>query len=160
MNSVKVNNQYEIQVPEFAEEVVHLSADASLQYANPNNDFCLMVIDDSKDAFEQILYGANLQNDFPNTIDGITSYLQVAQKQLVGTNGQIDYSPVTSLQINGQDARQYTIEATIEGEELYYLYTIIDGDMHYYQILNWTYSTKKDQYQDLFNQISQSFKEL
>jgi len=159
MNTVKVNGQYELQVPSFAEEVVHLSPNASLQYANPNNDFCLMVIDDSKEDFQEILYGANLQDEFPNTIDGITSYLQVAQKSMVG-GGKIDYSAVKSLQINGQDARQYSIQATIEGEDLYYLYTIVDGDMYYYQILNWTYSDKKDQYQELFEQISQSFKEL
>ncbi len=160
MNTVKVNGQYEIQVPQFTKEVAHLSPVASLQYANSDNDFCLMVIDDSKEDFQQILYSANLQDEFPNTIDGITSYLQVAQEAVVGKNGKIQYSETTSLEINGQNARQYTIEATIDGEDLHYLYTIVDGDTHYYQILSWTYGTKKDDYQDMFIKISQSFKEL
>ncbi len=160
LNTVNIEDKYEIEVPEFTKEVAHLSPDASLQYANATNDLCLMVIDDSKEDFQEKLFSVGLQDEFPNTIDGITDYLQVAQKAMIGDNGQIDYSPVQTVSINGLDARQYTIEATIEGEELYYLYTIVDGETHYYQILSWTYLNQKNQYQDLFLEVSQSFKEL
>lgn len=160
LNEVEVNNQYKIMVPAFTKEVAHLSPAASLQYADANNEFCLMVIDDSKEDFQDILYAGNLQDEFPNTIDGLTTYLQRVQEEVVGDAGEVHYSDITSLQINGFDARQYTIHAVIDGQELYYLYTIVDGDAYYYQILSWTMAHKKGEYQELFTKISQSFKEL
>ena len=158
---VEVDGLYSIEVPDFTKEVNHLNPDASLQYANSTNDFLVMVIADSKEEFQNTLEINEMQSEFPNNLDGITLYLQQLHYNIEAAGGKILHmSKIEKLKINELNAREYSIEAEIEGEKLYYLYTIVEGDLHYYQIMAWTYLDFKEKYRNTFTQMNHSFKEL
>ena len=159
--SIEKNHLFSIEVPKFLKEVENLNPDATLQLSNEANDFLVMVIVDSKEDFIQTLEQNELQNEFPNTLDGITLFLQQLHHSIENAGGKIlRFSEIKKETINSLDAREYSIEAEIDGEKLYYAYTIIEGDSNYYQIMSWTYLNMKDKYLDDFQKINHSFKEL
>lgn len=161
MTTYTKDGLFSIEAPDFLKEVDHLNPDASLQLANNSNDFLTMVIVDSKEQFMNLLEQQELQNDFPNNLDGITLFLQNLHHNIEASGGKINHrSEIKKIMVHGKDAREYTMEVTIEGENLYYLYTIIEGDAQYYQIMSWTYTSLKDSYQKDFEHINHSLKEL
>jgi len=75
------------------------------------------------------------------------------------TTGIEEYESTTpvSLEINGSDAVQYEVVGSIQGVKLHYLYTIVESDDYFHQIMLWSDQSMFPSQKELFEEISASY---
>lgn len=117
-----------ITLPSHWKLLDNLNEVATFQAGNLFREEYMIVISDSKLDFTGGLY------EFSEAaLNGLLINLQEAQQ-----NSQ------TELEINGMKAVQYDISGTLNNVNITYLYTLIEGEANFYQIYNWTLSSKKE----------------
>lgn len=154
---VKINNEYSLTLPDFLTENKTLHNDASLKYANLFKEFYVIVIDESKQEFHDVIDETELSEKYNTDLDGYTSLL-IDNMGLAMTG--TDISSPEETKINGLDARMSHIQGSVDGIPVYYTFVAIEGKEKYFQILTWTLAEKRDEYQEQMQGIVRSFQEL
>lgn len=142
-------------------------------FKNENNEFQVSALDSWKDAEGELNEEADLQiynmknekyfitlmetkEDFDDF--SLNEYYDIVTDSFLYSLDKYDQGEVKEVTINGNDALQYTIEASIDNLKVVYLVTVIETPTHYGQLLAWTLKSKWDDNKDEYFEIVNSFK--
>ena len=153
-----VGDQYSISIPEDLTVTTSLNDAASLQYNNIYSEKYIIVIDEDKQSFIDILKSLDA---FGSSKELIDEYADI-QISSFGENLTIsNQSKVIKTNINGMDARLFAFDATIEGvaEPISYWTGYYVGKDNLYTIMAWTLKSLKNDYEKEANLILKSLKE-
>ena len=65
---------------------------------------------------------------------------------------------ITSLKINGFDAKQFEASGTVDKIKIKYIFTVVDTPDHFYQIVAWTLTSKFEENKPALLDVISSFK--
>ena len=153
---VTIDDRYSIILPGFLSEASDLNGDASLQYQNLFKEFYAIVIDESKEEVHAVIDDNDLQDYYSKNLDGYTSLL------LAGMLNDIETDSISDLEekvINGFNARKITFSGKTDGVDIFFYFCFIEGKEHYYQVMTWTTTKKRDKYLPKMVKLTESFNE-
>jgi hypothetical protein len=154
--TVTIKNKYSVDLPSFlSESATELNKDASLQYENGAREFYVVVIDESRKEFNDVMASGEL--GYGADLDGYSQFLVDDVRETIGDTSTV--KPVNA-KINGLDARLASLAGTVEGLNVYWRVGYIQGKKDYYQVLCWTLLENKDKYDAQMGEIIKSFKEV
>ena len=146
-HTVKIKNQYSLDLPDYMGEARDLNTEASLQYQNTFRELYAIVLDEQK-------------TDFPNPEEiNLENFYSIVRGNLEGTLKNPTFSAARDTTINGLKAKLFSLSDNTEGVDIYYQFAYLESDNHFYQILIWTLENRKDQYIKDMDRIIASFKE-
>jgi hypothetical protein len=157
VKTVTIKNQYSIEVPEPFTKIPELNGDASLEYGNLSDEFFVIVIDESKSEFEDVIQNGDKGATYQANLDDYTGIVIEGLKENM-TNYKI--SSITDTVINTLPARLVNISGYTEGVDIYFQYCFIEGRAHFYQVMTWTTPSRKHRYINAMNKMLRSLKEL
>jgi hypothetical protein len=105
------------------------SADATLQVGNLIAEEYLIVIPDAK---------AELGEEF-----GLQEFAEAASEQTAASVENGESGELVALEIGGRPAYRRGLRGVIEGNDISYSLTYIEGKDHFYQIMAWTLTDRK-----------------
>jgi hypothetical protein len=123
-----------------------LHDDSELQAANRRRELYLIVLTESKVDFPA---GTTFKDHAKLTLDSLKSNL---------TGANVVNGP-TEITINGRSALQSEIHGTIDGLNVVYIHTTVDGKENFYQLLSWTLKSKLSANKPEMDSIINSFAE-
>jgi len=152
---VVINGDYSMDIPDHMKERKGLNDEASLQYCNIFKGTYVIVIDESKQTFIDAFKGVD---EYDTTLSVAQNYRDV-QIQLISEQfSNIERSTSKSLQINGLNAEMLTMDARVEGTDVSYVLTFIEGTDNVYFIMAWTLKNRKEKYLGVLRDMAQTFK--
>lgn len=152
--TVKISNRYTLDVPAFLTETNNLNTDASLQYQNLLKEFYVIVIDEPKKAFNDVVVANKLE--YTPNLKGYANLLKDGMSKKI----QFDALPkLTDRTINGRSARIMDMSGKIDDIHAYWKIAFIEGKNRYYQVMTWTLADRKEDNEEMMEQIVNSFKE-
>ena len=141
------DNGSRLSVPGRWEERGDLNAEANLQVADLRAEEYLIVISEPK-------------SDFPGNWT-FRNHADVTRQLLLDNLGTAaSVSSPSQLTINGRQAVQYEIRAEIQGLQVVYLHTTVDGANTYHQLLAWTLANRYPNNQSVLQTAIGSFQEV
>lgn len=152
--TVTIKNKYSVDLPSFLSVATGLNDDASLQYKNEMREFYVVVIDESRKDFDDMMQSGEL--GYGADLDGFSQLLVDDVRETIGDKNT--EKPVKT-KINGLDARLTSLTGTVEDINVYWRAGYIQGKKDYYQVLCWTLTDNKDKYDAQMTEIIKSFKE-
>lgn len=155
--TINVEKRYSLEIPSFLSEVDNLHDEASLQYQNLFNEFYVIVIDESKEAFHNVLEENELNDTYSSDVDG---YTKIVLDALVSSVVDVIQTDLIETNVNGMPARLTTIEGIVEDIPVFYAYGVYEGKDTYYQVITWTLSEKQSKYESKMDAILKSLKEF
>ena len=153
--TVTIKNKYSVELPSFLTVATDLNEDASLQYENGTREFYVVVIDEPRKAFDDMMLSGEL--GYGPDLDG---YSQLLVDDVRETIADKSTAKPTKAKINGLDARLTSLSGTVEDLNVYWRVGYIQGKKDYYQVLCWTLLENKEKYDAQMGEIINSFKEL
>ena len=157
LETITIDNKYSISIPSFLTRTHDLSQEASLQYQDARKGFYFIVMDQKKKVFREGLYVYNLNDIYTVDLSGFTDYVIDGVKEYM----QIIQEPeVTSLKINGLNAKTIQLTAHTDQGESFISMAIIDGKGSFYWLMTWARSSKEKRFGEIMNTMIQSFNEL
>lgn len=155
--SIKVKNQYSLDIPEALNKVTNLNDDASLQYQNPLKELYIIVIDETKESVNNAISLNNLDETYTPDING---YSELLLSNYMDGEIELKQNPVLrDTIINGLKSKVTDIEGNSEGYDIYWKAAYIEGKNNYYQVLAWTLGSKKEEHKNIMRKMLESFKE-
>ncbi|WP_454980988.1 hypothetical protein [Capnocytophaga haemolytica] len=164
---VKVDDKYEVELPNSFTKRANLYDEASLQYANNRSEVFVAIIDEDRDETNDILYEV-LKDSLANTSKkaflksfSLNDYFNICKKGW--SDAKMMYpAPKEIKKVMINDRPAFVVETTenVNGNEVYYIVAILETDKAYYQIFTWTLDSKKDKYSQQMKDIINSFDEL
>jgi hypothetical protein len=148
---IKVNDQYELTVPNYLHACTDLHKNAAIQFQSTENDIYLVAIDEKKSVIRDVGMFYNLR-----------SYYSTILKQPFLSeikNLTMDTFPV-SAQIGKNKALIASIMGMVNHRSVFYKLAVIETPTSFYQIIVWTRADKKKQYERTMMKIVESFKEI
>jgi PsbP len=136
---------YQLTVPGDWTTQTDLNSLATLQAANPGEELYVIVIKESRAGFPK-----------STNLDAVTKVVRDNMKTTV-TNAQI--SEPVSVNINGNNGKQFEVAGTISGLQAKYLYAVIETTGNFYQIMTWTLAPRFDANKTKLQNVINSFKE-
>ena len=125
-------------------EVINtLNKEAELQVGNRKQQIYAIVITESKDDFTS--FG---------------KYADLCYSKFVGTIDKPDVAGPTQLTINGKPAIQYKISGAVKGINVVYLYTLVEGNKYFDQLILWTSHSKFETNENTMQHVIESFQEI
>lgn len=155
--TIIVENKYSLTIPSFLTKVSNLNEDASLQYQHAWKEFYVIVIDESREEFRKALYDNDLDETYSIDIKGYSDLLLDVFTSTMTINNKTELKDTI---IDNFPARTIQITARTEGVDVYFSLAFVEGNKRYYQIMAWTLSNKKYQYDYKMGKLINSFKEL
>ncbi|MCB0371683.1 MAG: hypothetical protein KDD31_01600 [Muricauda sp.] len=155
-NTVTINDDYQVSIPKFMRAATGLNDQASLQYQNIFKETYVIVIDEPKSGFVDVLKDMGQYDEDQSLVQ---NYREV-QLQLLASTMNFDHqSEPEPLEINGLDAEMVEIDAHVEGikEGISYVLTFFDGTDNAYMMMAWTLQDQKDEHKKTFETIAKSF---
>jgi len=153
--TVTIKNKYSIDLPPFLTATAELNKDASLQYQNGAREFYVVVIDEPRKKFDDLMKQGEL--GYGPDLDGYSRLLVDSIREKLGDKDK--QAPKTE-KINGLDARLTSLTGTVQNINVYWRVAYVQGRNHYYQVLCWTLTQNKDKYDAQMGEIIHSFKEV
>lgn len=155
-NTVVINNDYSVGIPKFMRATTGLNEEASLQYQNMFKETYVIVIDEQKVEFVDILKEMGQYDESKSLIQ---NYRDIQLQLLAGTMQFSNESEPKSLKINGLDAEMVTVDAMVDGidEGISYFLTFLDGSDKVYMMMAWTLQSKKEDYRETYGAIAETF---
>lgn len=137
---------FQLTVPGNWSRQTDLNKEASLQAANPREELYVIVIKESK-------------SDFPKsaTIDTVTNLVKDNAREAI-INATFT-EPLPTL-INGNFARQFEVGGNVSSIDAKYLYTIVETQQYYYQVITWTLADRFTKNKTKMRDVSNSFREM
>ena len=152
--TVTINKKYSVDLPSFLSVATDLNEDASLQYENQLREFYVVVIDEPRKAFDDMMESGEI--GYGPDLDG---YSQLLVDDVRETIADKSTAKPTKAKINGLDARLASLSGTVENLNVYWKVGYIQGKKDYYQVLCWTLAENKEKYDAQMGEIINSFKE-
>ncbi|MFP9097692.1 hypothetical protein ACLI09_01450 [Flavobacterium sp. RHBU_24] len=153
--TVTIKNKYSVDLPSFLTATNELNKDASLQYQNGAREFYVVVIDEPRKTFDDLMKEGGL--GYGPDLDGYSRLLVDSVRDKLGDK---DKRTPTTEKINGLDARLTSLTGTVQNINVYWRVAYVQGRKDYYQILCWTLTENKDKYDNQMVEIIKSFKEV
>jgi hypothetical protein len=149
-NSVTINDNYSISIPEYLSPSTGMHQQASAQYENKEKEFYLLVIDESK---------ADMQTyDLDYDID--TYYKNIVSKPFKDFIQGGKISIPGRQTINGAKALIADIEGEVNHTQIFYKLAVIETPNKFYQVVVWTRADQKEMYEKDMLAIIESLKEI
>jgi hypothetical protein len=140
---VATDKHSQITVPDDWQAMTDLNDKAETQAGNRSKNVYVIIIADNKEDFTSF-----------------SKYSELAISKFMATLEAPEVKGPANVTINGNSALQYKIMGAVNGLKVTYLYTLVEGDSDYYQILAWTTQSKFDENEPIFQRVAQSFQEL
>ncbi|MBM3156433.1 MAG: hypothetical protein FJ004_04020 [Chloroflexi bacterium] len=127
-------------------------------HSDLNDEADIQVANTKKEAYVIVL--SEFKMDFSDDIT-VEVHSDITRQILLDSleNVIISDEPV-ELQINGRRALQYEISGRVEGINVVYLHTTVDGEEGFHQIIAWTLPSKYDKNKPLLDSVVNSFREI
>lgn len=135
----------QITVPRDWSEMDDLNEVAIIQAANLFEEQYAIVIQDNKEDFADTDINAHSEATVQILLDSLTSS---------------EVTTPTPLTVNGYTAVQTEIQGSFENINVVYLHTSIETREHFYQVVTWTLKSRFESNRSLFEQVTQSFREI
>ena len=149
-----VENKFSLLIPESLGLTNKLNSIASIQFENTNQDFYIMVLDESKDAFTKAV-----NNKVYNTTTDLDGYYKVIVNHFKEiTSKDFKVYNIEKKKINHSNAIVFSMSGINDGYPAFYRYAVIESNKRYYQIMSWTNTSQEQKYTDRMNKIIDSFK--
>lgn len=168
--TIEVDNEYTINLPNFLSKTDTISEVAILQYQNTKKKIYTLIIADTKTEFADVI-GTNiildkvykndltdLNNQYLINIDGYSNFiLDFITKKGISIN---TISSLEKTTINGLNARIISItgKAHIDNTFYYWKFAFIESKDNFYQVITWTLKNQKNKYNQQMDSIIQSFR--
>lgn len=143
---VSTDGKSQVVMPKGWSKQTDLHDDAELQAANRRRELYLIVLTEAKQDFPA---GTTFKDHAKLTLDSLQSNLSGAE---------LVRGP-TEITINGRSALQSEIQGTIDGLNVVYIHTTVDGKENFYQLLSWTLRDKLSSNRSEMESIINSFAE-
>ena len=149
-----VENKFSLLIPESLEQTNKLNSIASIQFENTNQDFYIMVLDESKDVFTKAV-----NKEIYNTTTDLDGYYKVIVNHFKEiTSKDFKVYNIEKKKINHSNAIVFSMSGINDGYPAFYRYAVIESNKRYYQIMSWTNTSQEQKYTDRMNKIINSFK--
>jgi len=149
-----VENKFSLLIPESLEQTNKLNSIASIQFENTNQDFYIMVLDESKDVFNKAV-----NKKIYNTTTDLDGYYKVIVNHFKEiTSKDFKVYNIEKKKINHSNAIVFSMSGINDGYPAFYRYAVIESNKRYYQIMSWTNTSQEHKYTDRMNKIIDSFK--
>lgn len=122
----KYKNRFEIFVPGYLVPDDSLSANASLQFSDFSNEVFLLVIEENKKNYNAMALLLPLKNIMP-----------ISWRVFLPVSRTLKLFLKTT-RINGLQTLTCEINGTYADHTLYYLFSVVESENAYYQLLAWT----------------------
>ncbi|MCU0350150.1 MAG: hypothetical protein MUF43_04875 [Flavobacterium sp.] len=146
--------EYSLELPGFLSEGNDLNEEASLQYRNYFKEFYVIVIDESKSEFNNMVTENEFLEEYSPDIEG---YSQLIIDNLE-TTVTFENQTLEDSKINGLPTKILKFEGKYEDIDVYYQIAFIQSKKNYYQIMSWTLAEKRQDYEPLMDKMMASFK--
>lgn len=147
---------YSLELPSFLNKANGINEDASLEYQNLFKEFYTIVIDETKKEFNDAIDSYDFGEEYQKNLTGYSKIVfdsfEMGLEIIENKDG--------SVKVGEMNAIRKTMDAKIDGLDVFYHVSIIEGKDHYYQILSWTLLNKKEEYKSMMVDIEKSFKEI
>lgn len=90
----------------------------------------------------------------------LEAYYEILKSMLELQISNSEFEEVENKEINGYDAKTFTIRGEINNLKFAYLYSIIETPDYFYQVITWTFNSRFEKHRDEFDDIIKSFTEL
>ena len=152
---VRVNNEYEIKLPDYMNETDYLNEDASLQYQNIFKETYIVVIDEPADDFEMTFRDIDMYDESLTLLQNYRDIqMQYFEEELE------DYRKIDqhTISINGMDAEVVEADGSIDGVGIAYTNVYVHGRNKIYMILAWTLKERRNKFKNTFDKAIKSFR--
>ncbi len=157
LDEIKVDDLFRLSLPKYMKVMHNLNEEASLQYANIYKEVYTVVIYESKEEFVSVFKELE---EYDDELSILENY-KITQQNFFKEIAVIDkIEPYKLKKINGLKAKQIKILANVDGIDIAYVITYIEGREHIFQIMTWTLPSSINKYEDTFLKINNSFKLL
>ncbi len=156
---VKVSDKYGMRIPKYMSQSRELNDEASLQYQNMFKETYVIVIDESKEEFIDVMKSIG---EYDDSLTIVQNYREIQVGLISDMMNVKEISETQTTKISGMDAESVIIDGTVDGV-LYgisYFLTFVESENDMYMIMAWTLSNKKKKYEPTFQTMSSSFKLL
>lgn len=154
---VIVEKKYGMKLPSYMRKTDELNDDASLQYMNAIKEtYCIVIDEPTKefvDAFKEI-------NEYDDSISVIKNYQEVQIGSFQESITGFTVSKLQEQKIQGLNAITQQGVGEIDGHDIAYYFTFIEGKETIYMIICWTLENRKNRYEPTFYKVSSSFFEV
>ena len=140
---VASDNGSQVTVPDGWTEL-ELNENAEIQVGNEKDEAYLIVLNEIKED----LYGWNIEKHSRVTLGNLVSTL--AFPTVTGPK---------SIKVGGSPAVQYEVRGAMEGQNIVYIHTTVDGPKYFSQILAWTLPSRADTVKPQLLEAVASFRE-
>jgi hypothetical protein len=137
-------SKYALEVPAGMESEYFGNDNASFQFRNAQENYSMMVIDDSKEKIAS--FGLDYDLD---------TYMKIATRSLDSAGMYVN----SSVEVNGVKALQATVQGKRDGAATTFILTCIETPSYYYQLVGWTPSEKFEVNRPTLEAIVNSFRE-
>ena len=153
---IKINNEYQIRIPNYMKKTEELHDEASLQFQNVFKETYLIIIDEPKDEFISVF---NMLGEYDSTLSVVENYRNIQLRFISENITSPEISEPTARKINGLDAELVELDGRVEGViyKVSYFLAFFEGDENVYMAMAWTISTRKDRFQDTFEKAFGTF---
>lgn len=129
----KYKNRFEILVPPYLLPDDSLSAQATLKFSDFSNEVFLLVIEEDKSELQRNGITPSAREYYAYILESISSSIE---------NFEIVSEKTTK--INGLPAMTCEINGTYSDHTLYYIFSVVESENAYYQLLAWTTDAVKN----------------
>ncbi|NVK27778.1 MAG: hypothetical protein HWE14_07025 [Flavobacteriia bacterium] len=154
---VKHDNDFSLTIPMHMSEASDLNEDASIQYQSILQDLYVIVIEDTKAELQAALDENNIEDLYPNTLDGFSNLIS---ESLVSSLSNVNQSPILDTTINNLNAKIMTISGTYLDIDGYYYLGLFEGEDSYYQVMTWTSLSNKARHSSKMKDMVYSMTEI
>ena len=153
---VKIDDTYQVALPDYMSPGTELSEDASLQYQNLFKELYVVVVHEPWREFKESFQNLYQYNDSLNVLD---NYTEVQYESVVEGLNITSEVIRKSVKINGLPARIIQFDAEVDDIDvpITYYYTILQGPTNMYLMLSWTLQSRKKTYQPILEKMARSF---
>lgn len=154
---IQVKDQYQIWVPKSLFKADDLNEDASLQYMNALDELYVIVIDESMEELNEAFTGLY---DSVESFEGFEFYVNLVSSSFFDALELDPYPQLEKTTINDLPAMVTGMDATADGIAVTYECAFVKGRDHYYQIIAWTLTDRKEKMQQKMDKMIASFAEI
>ena len=156
-NTVTIQNDYSVDLPNYMAVAKDLNDDASLQYQNIFKQTYVIVIDELKEEIKESFKLIDAYDENKPFLENYRSFQMQSMAEGIAISNKSEVKP---LKINGLDGEIVEFEGNVEGieQDIFYFLTFIEGTEQVYMMMAWTLKSRKDKYISTFNKMARSFK--
>ena len=156
-STITTDGRFELSIPKYMKNMPSLHDEASLEYANIYKETYTVVIEENKEDF---IVGFKEFGEYDDALSPIENYTNVQKKMFREVIDDIKFQDYGLIDINNLPARQFKMEGVIDGLDFFYVVGFVEGEQNIYMVMNWTMKDRKYKYENTFEYINASFKEL